>query len=38
MQSTMMYLHVKKTGNESVDPVKNFGMFEMLHNEWKQDF
>ena len=23
MDSTMMYLHVKKTGNESVDPVKN---------------
>ena len=23
MDSTMMYLHVKKIGNESVDPVKN---------------
>ena len=23
MVSTMMYLHVKKIGNESVDPVKN---------------
>ena len=23
MDSIMMYLHVKKTGNESVDPVKN---------------
>jgi len=23
MDSTMMYLHVKKTGNESVNPVKN---------------
>ena len=24
MDSTMMYLHVKKIGNESVDPVKNW--------------
>ena len=23
MYSTMMYLHVKKIGNESVNPVKN---------------
>ena len=23
MDSTMLYLHVKKIGNESVDPVKN---------------
>ena len=26
MDSTMMYLHVKKTGNESVDPVKNLNL------------
>ena len=26
MQSTMMYLHVKKTGKESGDPVKDLHM------------
>ena len=26
MDSTMMYLHVKKIGNESVDPVKNLSV------------
>ena len=33
MDSTMMYLHVKKTGNESVDPVKNLqeGMAQDIH-------
>lgn len=33
MDSTMMYLHVKKIGNESVDPVKNLHGSHSSENE-----
>ena len=40
MDSTMMYLHVKKIGNASVDPVKNLllvdiGFTDLPNRGWK---